>query len=70
MEWKPNSADRRRLSVKDPRMSLVVELRYFGGPRSIEETAEALGVLATTVKRELTMAKAWLGCEMQRGLSQ
>jgi RNA polymerase sigma factor (TIGR02999 family) len=57
------------LAEKDPRMSLIVELRYFGG-LSIEETAEAIGVSATTVKREWTMAKAWLGCEMQQGLSQ
>ena len=53
------------LAEKDPRKSLIVELRYFGG-LSIEETAEALGVSATTVKREWTMAKAWLRREMRK----
>src|SRR5262245_2268610 len=52
------------LAEKDPRKSLIVELRYFGG-LSIEETAEALGVSITTVKREWTMAKAWLRREMR-----
>jgi DNA-directed RNA polymerase specialized sigma24 family protein len=41
-----------------------VELRYFGG-LSIEETAEALDISITTVKREWTMAKAWLRREMR-----
>jgi RNA polymerase sigma factor (TIGR02999 family) len=54
------------LAEKDPRKSLIVELRYFGG-LSIEETAEALGVSSTTVRREWTMAKAWLRREMRSG---
>ena len=53
------------LAKKDPRKGLIVELRYFGG-LSIEETAEALGVSATTVRREWTMAKAWLRREMRK----
>jgi RNA polymerase sigma factor (TIGR02999 family) len=57
------------LAEKDPRKSLIVELRYFGG-LSIEETAEALGVSITTVKREWTMAKAWLKREMRQELNQ
>jgi RNA polymerase sigma factor (TIGR02999 family) len=52
------------LSEKDPRKSLIVELRYFGG-LSIEETAEALGVSIKTVSREWTVAKAWLRREMR-----
>src|SRR5262245_9358165 len=52
------------LAEKDPRKSLIVELRYFTG-LSIEETAEALDVSVTTVKREWTMAKAWLRREMR-----
>jgi RNA polymerase sigma-70 factor, ECF subfamily len=52
------------LAEKDPRKSLIVELRYFAG-LSIEETAEALGVSITTVKREWTLAKAWLRREMR-----
>jgi RNA polymerase sigma-70 factor, ECF subfamily len=51
------------LAEIDPRKSLIVELRYFGG-LSIEETAESLGVSTTTVRREWTVAKAWLRREM------
>ena len=53
------------LAEKDPRKCLIVELRYFGG-LSLEETAAALRVSTTTVKREWTMAKAWLQREMER----
>jgi len=53
------------LAEKDPRTSLIVELRYFGG-LSIEETAEALEVSPTTVRREWTMAKAWLRRELRQ----
>jgi RNA polymerase sigma factor (TIGR02999 family) len=53
------------LAEKDPRKSRIVELRYFGG-LNIEETAEALGISTTTVRREWTMAKAWLRREMRR----
>src|SRR5262245_32878688 len=53
------------LADKDPRKSLIVEMRYFGG-LSIEATAEALGVSSTTVRREWTMAKAWLRRELRR----
>jgi RNA polymerase sigma factor (TIGR02999 family) len=49
----------RSLAQLDPRQSQVVELRFFGG-LSIEETAEALSLSPATVKREWTMAKAWL----------
>src|SRR5262245_22605628 len=52
------------LAEKDPRKCRIVELRYFGG-LSIEETAEVLEVSATTVRREWTMAKAWLRREMR-----
>ncbi|HVE56995.1 MAG TPA: ECF-type sigma factor [Pyrinomonadaceae bacterium] len=37
----------------------VVELRYFAG-LTIEETAEVLRVSPATVKREWTIARAWL----------
>lgn len=43
----------------DEQQGKVVELRYFAG-LSIEETAEAMSISAATVKREWTMAKAWL----------
>jgi DNA-directed RNA polymerase specialized sigma24 family protein len=38
-------------------------MRFFGG-LSIEETAEVLGVSASTVKRDWAAAKAWLYRDM------
>jgi RNA polymerase sigma factor (TIGR02999 family) len=52
--------DLARLSERQAR---VVELRYFGG-MSIEETGEALGVSAMTVKRDWATARAWLYREL------
>jgi RNA polymerase sigma factor (TIGR02999 family) len=52
-----------RLAGWDARKSRIVELRYFGG-LSIEETADVLGVSPTTVRREWTLAKAWLRREL------
>jgi len=43
----------------DPDQAKIVELRYFGG-LTIEETAEVVGVSPATVKREWSMARAWL----------
>jgi RNA polymerase sigma factor (TIGR02999 family) len=43
----------------DPQQSRVVELRVFAG-LTVEDTAEALGISPRTVKREWSMAKAWL----------
>jgi RNA polymerase sigma factor (TIGR02999 family) len=51
------------LAGQDPRKSRIVELRYFGG-LSIEETADVLGISPTTVRREWTLAKAWLRREL------
>jgi len=48
-----------RLANIDPRQSRIVELRYFGG-LTIEETAKILDVSPKTVKRDWTVAKAWL----------
>ena len=47
----------------DERKSRIVELHYFGG-LNYDETAEALGISAATVHRELRLAKAWLHREM------
>jgi len=51
------------LAGQDARKSRIVELRYFGG-LSIEETADVLGISPTTVRREWTLAKAWLRREL------
>jgi RNA polymerase sigma factor (TIGR02999 family) len=47
------------LEKVDAEQSRIVELRYFGG-LTIEETAEVLKSSPATVKREWTMARAWL----------
>ena len=54
-----------RLERVSPRQRSVVECRFFGG-MSIEETAAAIGVSPRTVKRDWTLAQAWLQREMQR----
>lgn len=48
-----------RLEAIDPRASRVVELRFFTGLTE-QETAEALGVSTSTMKRDWQFAKAWL----------
>jgi RNA polymerase sigma factor (TIGR02999 family) len=52
-----------RLSGLNPRLSQVVECRYFGGLTE-EETAEALGVTTRTVQRDWAKAKGWLYLEL------
>ena len=52
-----------RLAVVDERQVRIVECRFFGG-MSIEETAEALQLSPATVKREWTLARAWLFAEL------
>lgn len=52
-----------RLHAVDARLSRVVECRFFGG-MSIEETAEALDTSPATVKRDWTVARAWLNREL------
>jgi len=54
------------LAKEDPRRAQVVELRYFGG-LDIEETAEVLSTSPATVKRDWTVAKAWLFRELSKG---
>jgi RNA polymerase sigma factor (TIGR02999 family) len=49
----------------DPRAAKVVELRFFGG-LEVEEVAEALAISPATVKRDWTLAQAWLRRELVR----
>ena len=51
------------LAKHDPRKTQIVELRFFGG-LSVEETAEVLKISPRTVKREWSLARAWLYCEL------
>jgi RNA polymerase sigma factor (sigma-70 family) len=53
-----------RLAKLDPRQSKIVELRFFGG-LIVEQTAEVLGISPKTVKRDGSVAKAWLRFEGQ-----
>ena len=48
-----------RLASLYPEQGRLVELRYFGG-LTIEETGEAMGISPATVKRQWTVARAWL----------
>ena len=52
-----------RLATMDASKSRIVELRFFGG-LSVDETAEVLKVSPRTVKREWSLAQAWLYCEL------
>jgi RNA polymerase sigma-70 factor, ECF subfamily len=52
-----------RLATLDPVQGRIVELRYFSG-LTIDEVAAALGVSAGTVKRDWSIAKAWLYREL------
>jgi RNA polymerase sigma-70 factor, ECF subfamily len=52
-----------RLASRDVRQSRIVELRYFGG-LTVEEIAEVLGVSINTVKRDWSVARAWLHGEL------
>jgi RNA polymerase sigma factor (TIGR02999 family) len=53
------------LAVAHPRISQVVELRFFGGLNQ-EETAEVLGVSSDTVLRDWRFAKVWLHRELRK----
>lgn len=48
-----------KLAEIDPQQSRVVELRFFSG-LSVAETAEVLDISPATVKRDWSVAKAWL----------
>ena len=49
----------------DRRQSQVVECRFFGG-MTVDETAAAVGISPRTVKRDWTMAQAWLARRMEQ----
>jgi RNA polymerase sigma factor (TIGR02999 family) len=54
-----------RLEQIDARVSRIVELPFFTG-LSERETAEALKISISTLKRDWTFAKAWLFDELAR----
>jgi RNA polymerase sigma factor (TIGR02999 family) len=55
-----------RLSQRSERQVRVVECRFFAG-LSVAETAEVLGVSRETVKRDWTLASAWLRLQLAEG---
>jgi RNA polymerase sigma factor (TIGR02999 family) len=52
-----------RLSKIDEQQGRIVELRFFSG-LTVEETAEVLNISTATVKRDWSMARAWLHREI------
>src|SRR2546428_40297 len=53
-----------KLAALDQQQARVVELRFFGG-LNVEETAEVLSVSTRTVKRDWSVAKAWIRRELR-----
>ena len=51
------------LARQDPRQARIVELRYFAG-LTLEETARAVDLSLSSVKREWSLARVWLKREM------
>ena len=54
-----------RLAALNPRLSRVVECRFFGGMTE-EETATALGITDRTVRRDWVKAKGWLLSDLEQ----
>ncbi len=52
-----------KLAALNERQAKVVELRYFGG-LTIDEAADVLGTSPATIKRDWTLARAWLKREL------
>ena len=53
------------LAEMNPRQCRIVELRYFGGLTE-EETAEVMKISERTVRRDLSLARAWLYRELNQ----
>ena len=53
------------LARLDARRAQVIELRFFGG-LSLDEAAHVLDVSVATVRRDWSLAQAWLYRELNR----
>ena len=53
-----------KLQQLDERLAKLVECRYFG-EMTIDDTAEALGISASTVRRDWEKARGWLHKELK-----
>jgi len=54
-----------KLGEIDPQQSRIVELKFFGG-LTVDEIAEVLKISPATVKRDWSVAKAWLHREIRK----
>ena len=54
-----------KLQAFAPRQERIVELRFFSG-LSLEETAEVLEVSVATVRKDWSLARAWLYRELNQ----
>jgi RNA polymerase sigma factor (TIGR02999 family) len=52
-----------KLAERDARMAEIVQLRFYAG-LSVEETAAALEISERTVRREWSLARAWMAREL------
>jgi RNA polymerase sigma factor (TIGR02999 family) len=57
-------AQLRRLEALNKRLARIVECRFFSG-MSVEETAHVLDLSPATVKRDWSLARAWLHRELR-----
>jgi RNA polymerase sigma factor (TIGR02999 family) len=64
-EYLTIDASLQKLARIDPRQAKILELRFFGG-LSVEETAQALAISEKTVKRDWSVARAWLRGELEQ----
>ena len=62
--WEDLDRALNRLADLDARQAQIVELRYFGG-LTVDETADVLSVSTKTVKRDWSIARAWLRRELE-----
>jgi len=62
-EWDALDEALDRLARLSPRQSQIVELRYFGG-LTVEQVADLLHISPKTVKRDWSIARAWLRREL------
>ena len=63
VDWLSVDAALTELAGIDHDCARVVELKFFGG-LEIEEIAQALDISTATVKRDWTLARAWLRREL------